>query len=79
MAYASSSAFRDYYARAGQAWKNRGGQIMTWRVGIKKVSALRSVGASLVWARWIKDCCWLETPDVTKIRNQWHECCVACM
>ena len=76
--------YRALFARAGQGWKKRrGGQAMTWRRSMKKLtSSLASVGSVRLpgWGPRDDDCRWLETLSVmAQNRNQWRECCLVCL
>ena len=57
--------FRALFARAGPGWKKQpGGQAMSWRTGMKKLTAcLASVGPSHLsgWVPKDDDTRWLET------------------
>ena len=75
---------RALFARAGQGWKKRrGGQVMTWRRGMKSLaSPLASVGAARLpgWGPRDEDCRWLETlRDMAQNRSQWRERCRVCL
>ncbi|WP_432422665.1 reverse transcriptase domain-containing protein [Streptococcus dysgalactiae] len=74
--------YRSLFATPGHGWKKRrGGQSMTWRRGMKKLSAaLASVGPSRLpgWGTRDPECRWLETlRDMAQNRSQWRECCSA--
>ena len=73
---------RALFAEAGRDWKKqRGGQTMTWRRGMKKLcTSLAYVGTSRLpgWGPKDPECRWLETlRDMSLNRSQWRECCRA--
>jgi len=75
--------YRALFAVPGHDWKKQaGGQTMTWRRGVKKLtSSLASIGRSRLpgWGPRDAECCWLETlRDMAKDRHQWRECIYFC-
>ena len=74
---------RALLALPGRGWKKRrGGQPMTWRRSVKKVSSvLARVGSSRLpgWGRKDDENRWLMTlGDMAQSRGQWRVCCHVC-
>ena len=74
---------RALLAPPGSGWKKqRGGQPMTWRRGVKKeTSVLARVGSSRLpgWGPKDNENRWLMTlGDMAQNRSQWRACCLVC-
>ena len=75
---------RALFALPSPNWKKpRGGQAMTWRREVKRLtSSLASAGSVRLpgWGPKDGECKWLETLEVMAWdRNQWRECCKTCL
>ncbi|MES9976933.1 MAG: reverse transcriptase domain-containing protein [Candidatus Thiodiazotropha sp.] len=73
---------RCLFALSGPGWKKiRGGQPMTWRRGMKTMTAgLAAVGSSRLpgWGPRDSESVWLHTlEDMARNRSQWRSCCVS--
>ena len=76
--------FRALLAHTGPGWKKpQGGQRLTWRSRMKKLTAsLAIVGRSRLpgWGVKDTDYCWLETlREMAQNRTQWKECSIYCL
>ena len=76
--------YRALFACPGVGWKKKaGGQPLTWRAGMKKLTkSLGSVGVVRLpgWGPKDHECQWLETlKEMAEKRSQWRQCCLSCL